>query len=121
MRLMRMKQWRRAWARRLRILVLPACVLALAVPAGAHAAPSQGLRSPNAGDAARAAQAQAQVQAQRAVGQAQSPTRVIESTGSGDQTLPLALASAAIGIALAGLAVGLGALLRRPRSRWSVN
>ena len=48
-------------------------------------------------------------------------TEVIESTGSGDQTLPLALSSAAIGIALAGLAVALGALLRRPRSRWSVN
>jgi hypothetical protein len=120
MRLMRMRHWR-AWARRLKILVLPACVLALAVPASVHAAPSQGLRSPDAGDAARAAQAQAQVQAQRALGQARSPTRVIESAGSGDQTLPLLLSSAAIGIALAGLAVALGAMLRRPRSRWSVN
>lgn len=120
MRLMKMRH-RRAWARRLRILLLPACVLALAVPASAPAAPSQGVRSPDTRDAARAAQAQAQVQAQRAPGQAESPTRVIESSGDVDQTLPLALASAAIGIALAGLAVGLGALLRRPRSRWSVN
>jgi hypothetical protein len=109
MRLMKMRH-RRAWARRLRILVLPACALALAVPAGAHAAPSQDLRSPDA----RAAQAQ------RELGPARS-TEVIESTSSGDQTLPLALSSAAIGIALAGLAVALGALLRRPRSRWSVN
>ena len=94
--------------------MLPACVLALAVPASAYAAPSQDLRSPDARDAARAAEAQAQP------GPARS-TEVIESTGSGDQTLPLALSSAAIGIALAGLAVALGALLRRPRSRWSVN
>jgi hypothetical protein len=105
---------RRAWARRLRILVVPACALALAVPADAHAAPSQDLRSPDARDAARAAQAQAQSE----LGPARS-MRVIER--SGDQTLPLALSSAAIGIALAGLAVALGALLRRPRSRWSVN
>jgi hypothetical protein len=111
MRLIKMRH-RRAWARRLRILVLPACALALAVPAGAHAVPSQDLRSPDARDAARAAQAQ------RELGPARS-TEVIES--SGDQTLPLALSSAAIGIALAGLAVALGALLRRPRSRWSVN
>jgi hypothetical protein len=115
MRLMKMRH-RRAWARRLRILVLPACALALAVPAGAHAAPSQDLRSPDARDAARAAQAQAQAQSE--LGPARS-MRVIES--SGDQTLPLALSSAAIGIALAGLGVALGALLRRPRSRWSVN
>ena len=104
---------RRAWARRLRIFVLPVCVLALAVPASAHADTSQDLRSPDGRDAARAAQAQ------REVGPARS-TEVID-TGSGDQTLPLALSSAAIGIALAGLAVALGALLRRPRSRWSVN
>jgi hypothetical protein len=111
MRLMKMRH-RRAWARRLRILVLPACALALAVPAGAHAAPSQDLRSPDARDAARAAQAQSELGPARSM-------RVIES--SGDQTLPLALSSAAIGIALAGLAVALGAMLRRPRSRWSVN
>jgi hypothetical protein len=98
----------------LRILVLPACVLALAVPASAYAAPSQDLRSPDARDAARVAQAQTEPGPART-------TDVIESTGSGDQTLPLALSSAAIGIALAGLAVALGALFRRPRSRWSVN
>jgi hypothetical protein len=91
-------------------------VLALAVPASAYAAPSQDLRSPDARDAARAAQAQAQTEP----GPART-TDVIESTSSGDQTLPLALSSAAIGIALAGLAVALGALFRRPRSRWSVN
>jgi hypothetical protein len=117
MRLMRMRHWR-AWARRLRILVLPACVLALAVPASAYAAPSQDLRSPDARDAARAAQTQTQTQAEPAPART---TDLIESTSSGDQTLPLALSSAAIGIALAGLAVALGALFRRPRSRWSVN
>jgi hypothetical protein len=95
--------------------VLAACALALAVPASAYAAPSQDLRSPDARDAARAAQAQATERAPV------RSTEVIESTSSGDQTLPLALSSAAIGIALAGLAVALGALLRRPRSRWSVN
>jgi hypothetical protein len=95
-------------------------VLALAVPASAYAAPSQDLRSPDARDAARAAQAHAQAQAQTEPGPART-TDVIESTSSGDQTLPLALSSAAIGIALAGLAVALGALFRRPRSRWSVN
>jgi len=116
---MRLMRWRhrKAWARRLRILVLPACALALALPAGAHGAPSQDLRSPDARDAARSTE---QAQAQGELGPARS-TKVVESTSSGDQTLPLILASAAIGIALAGLAVGLGALLRRPRSRWSVN
>jgi hypothetical protein len=115
---MRLMRWRhRVWARRLRILVLPACALALALPAGAHAVPSQDLRSPDARDAARAAE---QAQAQDELGPARS-TKIIESTSSGDQTLALTLASVAIGIALAGLAAGLGALLRRPRSRWSVN
>jgi hypothetical protein len=112
-----LRTWRRrGWARRRRFLVLPACALALAVPASAYAAPSQDLRSPDARDAALAAQARAQ----RELGPARS-TEIIESTGSSDQTLPLALASAAIAIALTGLAVALGALLRRPRSRWSVN
>jgi hypothetical protein len=110
---------RRAWARRLRLLLLPACVLALAVPASAHAAPRQDLRSPDARDAARDVPP-AQAQAQGEPGPVRS-TKVIERTGSGDQTVALVLASTAIGIALAGLAVALGALLRRPRSRWSVS
>jgi hypothetical protein len=111
----RMRKRHRARVRRLRILVLPACALALAVPAGAHAAPAQDLRSPDARDAASAAS-----QAQSELGPARS-TRVIETTSSGDQTVAIALASAAIGIALAGLAVALGALFRRPRARWSVS
>jgi hypothetical protein len=116
---MRLMRWRhrKAWARRLRILVLPACALALALPASAHAAPSQDLRSPDARDAARSAE---QAQPQSELGPARL-TKVIETTSSGDQTLAITLASAALGIALAGLAVAVGALLRRPRSRWSVN
>jgi hypothetical protein len=106
---------RRAWARRLRILVLPACALAIAVPASAPAAPSQDLRSPDARDAASAAR-----QAPAEPGPARA-TRVVESAGSDADTVALVLAGAAIGIALAGLAVALGALLRRPRSRWSVS
>jgi hypothetical protein len=116
---MRLMRWRhrKAWARRLRILVLAACALALVLPASVHAAPSQDLRSPDARDAARSA---GQAQAQRELGPARL-TKVIESRSSSDQTLALTLASAALGIALAGLAVAVGALLRRPRSRWSVN
>ena len=48
------RAWRRAWWRRLRILVLPACALALAFPASAPAVQQQDLRSPDARDAARA-------------------------------------------------------------------
>jgi hypothetical protein len=113
----RMRIRHRAWLRRLRILVLPACALALAAPASAPAAPSQDLRSPDARDAARAV-SPATVQTDS--GPVRS-TRVIENTDSGDQTVAIALASAAIGIALAGLAVALGALLRRPRTRWSAS
>ena len=115
MRAMRMRH--RTWLRRLRILVLPACALALAFPASAPAAPSQDLRSPDARDAERIA-SQAEAQSQRGPGRA---TRAVESTGSNDDTLPIVLSSAAFGMALAGLAVALGALVRRPRSRWSVN
>jgi hypothetical protein len=114
---MRRMRRHRAWLRRLRILVLPACALALAVPASAPAAPSQDLRSPDARDAARTA-SPAKVQTDS--GPARS-TRLIESTSSSDQTVAIALASAALAIALAGLAVALGALLRRPRTRWSVS
>jgi hypothetical protein len=110
---MRMRQ--KAWWRKLRILVLPACALALAVPAGAPAAAQQDLRSPAARDAARAA-APAQADLVTA-----APRRVVESTDSGSQALPIVLASAALGIALAGLAVALGALFRRPRARWTVS
>jgi hypothetical protein len=115
MRAMRMRH--RIWLRRLRILVLPACALALALPAGAPAAPAQDLRSPDARDAARAA---TQSEVQRQPGPAQA-TRAVESTSSDDDTLAIVLSSAAFGMALAGLAVALGALVRRPRSRWSVN
>lgn len=109
---MRMRHKRR-WLR-LRIMVLPACALALAIPAGAPAAAQQDLRSPDTRDAARAAaQAPADVTTP-------APQRVVESTDSGDQALAIVLASAALGIALAGLVVALGALLRRPRARWTV-
>src|SRR5215207_2538276 len=75
----------------------------------------QDLRSPDARDAERTASpAQAEPIMPRS-------TTVIESTGSGDQTVPTALAGAAIGIALAGLAVALVAVFRRPRSRWTVS
>jgi hypothetical protein len=115
MRAMRMRH--RTWLRRLRILVLPACALALAFPASALAAPSQDLRSPDARDAARVA-SQAEAQSQHGPARA---TRAVESTSSDDDTLAIALSSAAFGVALAGFAVALGALVRRPRSRWSVN
>jgi hypothetical protein len=114
MRAMRMRH--RLWLRRLRILVLAACALALAVPASAPAATQQDLRSPDARDAARdAAPAQAQAEPIKP-----RSTTVIESTGPGDQTVPIVLASIAIGIALAGLAVALCLLFRRPRARWTV-
>ena len=110
-----MRTKHRRWLRRLRILLLPACALALAVPASAPAATQQDLRSPDARDAERTASpAQAEPIMPRS-------TTVIESTGSGDQTVPTALAGAAIGIALAGLAVALVAVFRRPRSRWTVS
>jgi hypothetical protein len=112
---MRMRQ--KAWWRKLRILVLPACALALAVPAGAPAAAQQDLRSPDARDAARAA---APARAPADLGTPAPPT-IVESTDSGDQALPIVLASAALGIALAGLVVALGALFRRPRTRWTVS
>ena len=111
---MRMRR-RRAWGRRLRILVLPACALALMAPASAPAAPAQDLRSPDARDAARAA-----AQANGENGPARSP-RLVDNTPSSDQTVAIALASAAMAIGLAGLAVAIGALMRRPRNRWSVS
>lgn len=112
-----MKMRHRAWLRRLRILVLPVCALGLAFPASAPAASSQDLRSPDARDAARVA---SQAETQRQDGPAQA-TRAVESAGSDDDTLAIVLSSAAFGMALAGLAVAVGALVRRPRSRWSVN
>jgi hypothetical protein len=100
------------WLRRLRRLALPACGLALALPASAPAAPHQDLRSPDTRDAASAAsQAEEEAITPR-------PTTVIESRDSDD--LAIVLASAAIGIALAGLTVALCALFRRPRARWTV-
>jgi hypothetical protein len=100
------------WLRRLRRLALLACVLALALPASAPAAPRQDLRSPDTRDAATAAsQAQAEAISPR-------PPTVIESHAPDD--LAIVLASTAIGIALAGLAVAVCALFRRPRARWTV-
>ena len=79
--------------------------------------PRQDLRSPDARDAARAA---SQAEAQRQPGPARAAGAVV-STSSDDDTLAIALSGAAFGLALAGLAVALGALVRPPRSRWSVN
>ena len=105
----------RAWLRRLRILVLPACALAIAFPASAPAAPHQDLRSPDARDAARAdAPAAAELGGP-------GSTTVIETRDSADQTVAIVLAAGATGIALAGFAVAIFALLRRPRARWTVS
>jgi hypothetical protein len=109
-----MRARRRAWRRRLRLLLLPACALALAVPAGAPAAERQDLRSPDARDAARI---ESPAPAELAAPRTES---IADEGGAGDQTLPIVLASTALGVALAGLVVALGALLRRPRARWTV-
>jgi hypothetical protein len=109
-----MKIRHRLWVRRFRILALPVCALALAFPASAPAAAQQDLRSPDARDAARA---DLPVDAELS---SPASTTVIESSDSGDQTVPIVLAGGAIGIALAGLAVAICALFRRPRARWTV-
>jgi hypothetical protein len=97
-----------AWRWWLRTLAVPACVAALAIPAGAAAAP-QDLRSPDARDAA-AAQSSATEPA---------PPTVIHTSDDGSQTLPIVLSSMALLVAVAGIGVALGALYRRPRPRWT--
>jgi hypothetical protein len=97
-----------AWRWWLRTLAVPACVAALAIPAGTPAAP-QDLRSPDARDAA-AAQSSATEPA---------PPTVIHTSDDGSQTLPIVLSSMALLVAVAGIGVALGALYRRPRPRWT--
>jgi hypothetical protein len=108
---------RRVWRLRLRTLVLPACVVALALaPASATAQGYTDLRSPDARDAARAAQAQPP--ATELPSESASPT-IVRTSNDGNQTLPIVLSSIALGIALAGIGVALGGLRRRPRPRWT--
>jgi hypothetical protein len=98
----------------LRILILPACAVALALPVSAAAQTYKDLRSPDARDAAR--------EAQKPVGGVQpepvTPT-VVHTSDTGGQTLPIVLSSMALVVALAGIGVALGALYRRPRPRWT--
>jgi hypothetical protein len=110
-----MRQRRRwTWRLRLRILVPSACVVALVLTASATAQ-VQGytdLRSPDARDAARAAQTDLP---------ASEPTApTVVQTGDDDgQTLPIVLSSMALVVALAGIGVALSALRRPPRPRWT--
>jgi hypothetical protein len=96
----------------LRTLAVPACLVALAIPASAAAAP-QDLRSPDARDAA-----QAQSPTSDLPSEPGTPT-VIHTSDDGSQTLPIVLSSMALLVALAGIGVALGALYRRPRPRWT--
>jgi hypothetical protein len=106
-----MKIRHRIWRRRLRVVALPACCLALAIaPAGA-AAQSTDLRSPDTRDAAREALADR-------TPSEPSPT-VVHTVERESSTLAVVLASAALGTALVGVALGLAALLRRSRPRWT--
>jgi hypothetical protein len=103
----------RTWRRRFRFVVLPACAIALTMPAGAIAAQPTDLRSPDTRDAARQAGSEAvQVEPSPA-----APT--VQRIEHGSQTLPIVLASMALVIALAGIAVAIGAFFRRPRPRWT--
>jgi hypothetical protein len=113
MRAMRQKR-RRTWRLRLRILAPPVCAVALAMTAGAtvQAQTYTDLRSPDARDAARAAQTE------RAP--SEPPATTVVETGDDDsQTLPIILSSMALVIALAGIGVALSALHRPPRPRWT--
>jgi len=122
----------RRFRRRLAVLALGACSVALALPLAASAAPAQDLRSPDTRDAA-ANSASAKSQDLRSpdardaertgtlapTEQSSPTTTVIRAEDSGSQTLPIALASAALGLALAGAALSLLAFYRRPRPRWT--
>ena len=70
------------------------------------------LRSPDARDAARAAQAESPAIEPTA------PT-VVQTGDDGGQTLPIVLSSMALVVALAGIGVALSALRRPPRPRWT--
>jgi hypothetical protein len=101
-----------AWRWWIRTLAFPACVVALALPASAAAAP-QDLRSPDARDAAQAQSRTIDLPSEPA-----TPT-VIHTSDDGGETLPIVLSSMALLVALAGIGVALGALYRRPRPRWT--
>jgi hypothetical protein len=91
---------------RRRILILAACVVALATPAaGATEQTYTDLRSP---DAARA---------QLPATDVQEPVTltVVPTSDTESQTLPIVLSSMALVVALAGIGPALGALYRRPR------
>jgi hypothetical protein len=93
-------------------------MLALALPAGAaaapaderSAAPSQDLRSPDARDAAA-----------KPSPTAPETTATVRVIDEGNDTLAIALASAALAVALAGAALSLAAIYRRPRPRWTAS
>ena len=107
-----------AWRLRFRILVPLACAATLALAASA-AAQEQGytdLRSPDARDAAQAAQAQSPATEPPAE---PAPPTIVETGGDGSQTLPIVLSSMALVIAVAGIGVALSALRRPPRPRWT--
>ena len=90
-------------------LALAACALALALPASAATAASQDLRSPDARDAAAQPRPVAQT----------VPVMVERSSDDGTETVAIALAGTALGVALAGAALSVVALWRRPRPRWT--
>jgi hypothetical protein len=107
---------RKAWRIHLRILALPACVVAVALPSTAAAQGYTDLRSPDARDAAQAVEKRsAPVDPPP---ESIAPT-VIHTSDDETQTLPIVLSSMALVVALAGIGVALGALHRRPRPRWT--
>lgn len=97
----------------LRILILPACVVALVLPVSVTAQTYTDLRSPDARDAARAPSPAAGEQSEPL------PPTVIHTSDTGSQTLPVVLSSMALVVALAGIGIALGGLYRRPRPRWT--
>lgn len=111
----RKRRWK-AWRVHLRILALPACAVAIALPTTAAAQGYTDLRSPDARDAAQAAEGQ--LPAARPSSESTTPT-VIQTSDDGTQTLAIILSTTALVVALAGIGVALGALYRRPRPRWT--